>query len=309
MASDDKKIFFSTLLAVFIIEIFFVLVLIFPILYAGINNINYLSIALILAVFFSSLVTTIFFIYYFWGADNSKISAKKYNRLESLNHPLLFKLSTEAPGSYHHSVNVANLSHRAAKAVGANSSLVRLAGYYHDTGKIIHPEIFIENQGYKKIEIRNKRQILRAAKIITAHPKVGKKIAEEYNLPEEIIQIIAEHHGTTVAKFLYNHAKDFGKIKISDFRYGGPKPQSIESVIVMLSDCVEAATKASRELDKKKITKIVDNIISEKIEEKQFVNVSIKPVEFQRIRNSLIETLFSMYHQRILSEKKQNDRN
>jgi len=224
---------------------------------------------------------------------------RRYGRLENFNHPLLLRLSTEAPGSFHHSINVAILAQKAAKNIGADSNLVRIASYYHDLGKLVHPEIYIENQHQYKEEFKNLVQIKKIAKIITKHAKTGAKIASDYHLPDEIVDIIAEHHGSTVAKFLYDSAINFANVDKNDFKYPGPKPQTAESVIVMLADCVEAATKGSRELDNKKITEIVDKTIEDKIKEKQFYNLRLTAQVFQKIRNSFIDTLSSMYHQRI----------
>lgn len=299
MKLSNKKTLFLILLILTVIILFFNSVFIIPAFYANISSAGTLVSLLFLMSLFSATVILIFFIYILPNLNEDIALARRFTRLESLNHPLLLKLSTEAPGSYHHSINVANLSHQAAKSVGANASMVRVAGYYHDVGKIVHPETYIENQSNRNNKVKNFRQILKMAKVITDHPTVGKKIAEEYNLPNEIVQIIFQHHGTTLAKFLYDQSKDFGKPQIADFRYPGPKPQTIESVIVMLADCVEAATKGASDLDKPKITRIVDLIIEEKITEKQFQNIIIKSTDFQKIRNSLINTLFSMYHQRI----------
>ena len=250
--------------------------------------------------FFSAFAISTLIIYVLPQINKDISLNKRFTRLESLNHPLLLKLSTGAPGSYHHSVNVANLSHQAAKSVGANAALVRIASYYHDIGKIVYPETYIENQNSRRLTNKTLGQINRTAKIIINHALLGKKIAEEYGLPDEIIQIISEHHGNTHAKFLYDQSKELGSLNIKNFRYPGPKPQTAESLIVMLADCVEAAAKAERDMNKSNIEHLVDSIIRDKINEKQFSNINFSSSDYQKVRNSFVKTLSSIYHQRII---------
>lgn len=303
MLSGNKKTLIILLLFLFIVILFFNSVFIFPAFYSEPLNFENLVLLIFIMSFFSAVVISTLLVYALpqFNADISL--SKKFTRLESLNHPLLLKLSTQAPGSYHHSINVANLSHQAAKSIGANASLVRIASYYHDIGKIIHPETYIENQNGRKIINNNLSQINKIAKIITSHALSGKEIAKKYDLPEEIIQIISEHHGTTLAKFLFNQAKEIGSPNIKNFRYPGPKPQTVESLVVMLADCIEAAAKGLKDLDRTNIAKLVDNIIKEKIDEKQFSNINFSSSDYQKIRNSFIKTLLSMYHQRIVNKE------
>ncbi len=303
MVSGNKKTLMLILLSLFIVILFFNSVFIFPAFYAEPLSLGTLAMLVFTMSFFSAVVISTLLVYVL-PQTNTEISlSKKFTRLESLNHPLLLKLSTQAPGSYHHSINVANLSHQAAKSIGANAALVRIASYYHDIGKIIHPETYIENQNGRKIINNNLSQINKVAKIITNHALSGKEIAKEYDLPDEIIQIISEHHGTTSAKFLFDQAKEFGSPDIKNFRYPGPKPQTVESLIVMLADCIEAAAKGLKDLDRVNIAKLVDNTIKEKIDEKQFSNINFSSSDYQKIRNSFIKTLLSMYHQRIVNKE------
>jgi cyclic-di-AMP phosphodiesterase PgpH len=303
MASGNKKTLILILLTLVFVILFFNSIFILPAFYAEVLTTKTLTILLFVTSFFSALVIFTLLVYVLPHLNKEIALNKRFTRLESLNHPLLLKLSTEAPGSYHHSVNVANLSHRAAKSIGVNAALVRIAGYYHDIGKIIHPEIYIENQGIKISKNKTLGQIIKAAKIITNHTLIGKKIAEDYSLPDEIVQIISEHHGTTSTKFLYDQAKELGSPNSKYFRYSGPKPQTVESLIVMLADCIEAAAKGARELDRNSIANLVDNSIKEKINEKQFSNVNFSSSGYQKIRNSFVKTLSSMYHQRITSQE------
>jgi hypothetical protein len=300
MASGNKKTLILLLLSLFLTILFFNSVFTFPAFYVKNLNFNTLIILIFTMSFFSAFAISTLIIYVLPQINKDISLNKRFTRLESLNHPLLLKLSTGAPGSYHHSVNVANLSHQAAKSVGANAALVRIASYYHDIGKIVYPETYIENQNSRRLTNKTLGQINRTAKIIINHALLGKKIAEEYGLPDEIIQIISEHHGNTHAKFLYDQSKELGSLNIKNFRYPGPKPQTAESLIVMLADCVEAAAKAERDMNKSNIEHLVDSIIRDKINEKQFSNINFSSSDYQKVRNSFVKTLSSIYHQRII---------
>lgn len=235
------------------------------------------------------------------AVSDAMLTLRRLLRFESLSNPLLMKLSIVAPGTYHHSMNVSNLAQRACKAVGADSLLVRTAAYYHDIGKIDDPNIFIENQAESEIpQDESVKEIKNTANKIIGHVENGVRIAEENNLPDNIVNLIAEHHGTTRAWLFYRKAVEKGlKIKRSDFRYKGPIPQTKESAILMISDCVEAAIRAELFLTKPVMTEIVNNIIEERLKENQFKNAGFSENDIEKIRNSLIDTLLSIYHQRI----------
>jgi len=303
MVSGNKKSLILLLISLFVVILFFNSVFTFLAFYLKPLNFNTLFVLIFTMSLFSAMVISTLLIYVLPQINAGISLSKKFVRLESLNHPLLLKLSTGAPGSYHHSINVANLSHQAAKSINANSALVRIASYYHDIGKIIHPETYIENQNGRKTTNNNLAQINKIAKIITNHALAGKEIADEYGLPDEIIQIISEHHGTTSVKFLLDQARDLGSADAKNFRYPGPKPQTVESLIVMLADCVEAAAKGLKDVSRNNITRLVDETIKDKINDKQFSNINFSPSDYQKIRNSFVKTLLSMYHQRIISRE------
>ena len=233
--------------------------------------------------------------------DDAMFTLRRLLRFESLSNPLLLKLSIQAPGTYHHSLNVSNLAQRACKSIGANSLLTRTAAYYHDIGKLSNPTLFVENQAENEIPITESvQQIKSSAQKIISHVENGIKIAKENNLPEEIIDLIAEHHGTTRVLYFYKKAVERGiKIKKTDFRYPGPKPQSKESAVLMISDCVEAAVRAEQNLNKDMIIQIVNNIITERFQESQFKNTDLSDNDIIKIKNSVVDTLMSIYHQRI----------
>jgi cyclic-di-AMP phosphodiesterase PgpH len=226
---------------------------------------------------------------------------KRMLRVESLSNPLLLKLSSEAPGTYHHSLNVSTLAQNVARAVGADTLLIRTAAYYHDLGKLTNPLSFVENQSGSEVPTELEADSIRDnAKKIIAHVEDGVKMATNANLPSNIVDLIREHHGTTRAIYFYQLAKEKGlKIKKTDFRYAGPTPRSKESAILMLSDCVEAIARSNPLLTNNDIKNIVKKTIDERIEDKQFKQVGFSNEEIKKISNSLEETLLSIYHQRL----------
>ncbi|MCL5019199.1 MAG: HDIG domain-containing protein, partial [Patescibacteria group bacterium] len=227
-------------------------------------------------------------------------------RIDNLSNPLLSKLSSEAPGTYHHSLNVSALAQKAAKAIGADSLLVRTAAYYHDIGKLENPTLYVENQSGMEIPTaEDGESIKKNAKEIISHVENGVKIAQIYKLPEEIIDLITEHHGTTKALYFYGKAKEKGlKMKRTDFKYPGPIPQSKESAILMLSDCVEATTRSMANLTSEQINEIVDRTIEERLNENQLKNSNLSEKDLDIIGKNLKENLRSIYHQRIEYIKK-----
>lgn len=223
-------------------------------------------------------------------------------RVESLSNPLLLRLSSEAPGTYHHSLNVSTLAQNAARAIGADSLLIRTAAYYHDLGKLTDPLSFVENQSGSEVPTELEADSIRdSAKKIIAHVEDGVKIATDANLPSNIIDLIREHHGTTRAIYFYQLAKEKGlKVKKTDFRYAGPTPRSKESAILMLSDCVEAIARSNPLLTSDDVKSIVKKTIDERAEDKQFKLVGFSADDMKKIANSLEETLLSIYHQRLV---------
>lgn len=229
-------------------------------------------------------------------------------RFESLSHPLLLRLSYEAPGTYHHSINVSILAQKAAKSIGADSLLVRVGAYYHDIGKLENPIQFIENQSGAEIpQTEDAESIRKSAKSIICHVKKGIEIAQKNFLPENIINLIAEHHGTTKVLYFYEKAKEKGlKIKKTDFKYDGPAPQSKEAGILMLADSCEAAARAVTDLTRERISEIVEGAILDKINDGQMKSTGLAESELATVKNSLFETLCSIYHQRMIEKTNEN---
>ncbi|WP_346912980.1 HDIG domain-containing metalloprotein [Clostridium sp.] len=226
----------------------------------------------------------------------------KLLELANPNHPLMRRLLLEAPGTYHHCVLVANLAEMAAESVGANPILARVAAYYHDVGKLERPYYFKENQ----IGIANPHDDMSPAlssAIILSHVEDGVKLAEKYNLPEVITDVVREHHGDSLAKYFYitmrNKSENPGEVNEADYRYGGPPPRTKESTIIMLADGVEASVRSINKPNKKKIEDMVNNIIKGRIDENQFVNSDLTFKDLEKIRESFLKVLSGIYHERI----------
>jgi putative nucleotidyltransferase with HDIG domain len=221
--------------------------------------------------------------------------------LANPNQPLLKKLLMEAPGTYHHSILVGNLGEAAADIVGADSLLVRVGAYYHDIGKLKRPYFFIENQ----LGGDNAHQKLTPALstlIITAHVKDGLELANKYGMPPVIMDIIAQHHGTSLVTFFYHKALEMGNadnVKESDFRYDAPKPQSKEAAIVMLADNVEAAVRSMTAVTPEKIEGLVRKIIKERLQDGQLDESALTFKDLDLISGAFTRILNGIFHNRI----------
>lgn len=235
----------------------------------------------------------------FFEAGFGVLSTMKLIELSSPNHPLLRKILTEAPGTYHHSVMVANLAETACEAIGANGLLARVGCYYHDIGKTKRPQFFIENQ----MNIDNPHDKLKCTTsrdIIIAHVTDGVKILKKHKMPKEIIDIAEQHHGTTLLKFFYYKAKEAGEdVKEEDFRYPGPKAQTKESAVVGIADSVEAAVRSMKHPTREKIESLVKSIIHSRMNEDQFSECDITMKELDTVEKILCETLNGIFHSRI----------
>ncbi|MBN2190761.1 MAG: HDIG domain-containing protein, partial [Candidatus Aureabacteria bacterium] len=228
-----------------------------------------------------------------------------------LNHPILRKMMIEAPGTYHHSLIVGNLSEAAAGRIGGNSLLAKVGSYFHDIGKTIKPEYFSENEG----GIKSKHDELIPSMshlIITAHVKDGIELAKKYKISRAVFDIIRQHHGTSLVYFFYKRAKDqspsAGEVDEEAFRYPGPKPSSKEAAIVLLADAVEAA---SRTLDKPtpaRIKNFVNEIVDEKILDGQLDESPLTMKNIEDIKEVFNMVLNGMFHTRVKYPKNE-DRN
>ncbi len=225
----------------------------------------------------------------------------KLLELSNPNNDLLKRLLMEAPGTYHHSLMVGNLAEASAEFIGANPLLVRVGAYYHDIGKIKRPDYFVENQrGFDNPHEKIAPAL--SALIITSHVREGVELAREAHLPQDIINFIEQHHGTSLAKYFYSRALEEdreGTLSEESFRYEGPKPQSKEVALVMLADSVEAGVKSLQDPTPDKIKNMVRRIIQDKLNDGQLEACDLTFKDLDVIAASFCKSLEGLYHKRI----------
>ncbi len=219
------------------------------------------------------------------------------------NNELLRRLSVEAPGTYQHSLVVGNFAEIAARSIGANHLFCRVATLYHDVGKLFNPHYFTENQ-LGGFNIHQLLTPLESAHVIIAHVQEGEILAKKYHLPESFIDIIREHHGTTLVYFFYckqieQMGGDVSKVSSKLFRYPGPKPHTKESALVMIADSVEAASRSLDEVTEETVTEMVDRLISEKAEEGQFDECQLTFQELSTVKKAIVKALLVTRHLRV----------
>lgn len=220
--------------------------------------------------------------------------------LSDINNPLLRRLAEEAPGTFQHSMQVSTLAAEAARAIDANTLLVRIGALYHDIGKLDSPAFFTENQ--HGVNPHNGLDPENSAKKIISHVNCGLKLANANKLPEEIKDFIREHHGNGVARYFYttacneNGAENVDK---SNFQYPGPAPQSKETAILMMADAVEAASRSLKEYTQESITNLVNKIIDGQTADGMFRNAPITFQDIEKVKQTFIKRLATMYHTRI----------
>jgi cyclic-di-AMP phosphodiesterase PgpH len=236
------------------------------------------------------------------GSLFGMLTSLQLQDLSRLDHPLLQELLRRAPGTYHHSIMVANLAEQAAERINANSALVRVGAFYHDVGKMNRPPFFTENQ-----EGNNPHDSLdpySSARIIISHVSDGLQLARRYRLPTRLHDFIAEHHGDRVLKTFYQRARelavDADEVDISRFRHKGPRPRSRETGIVQLADAIEATSSAVRPNTEAAIEKLVISLVEEHLKEGQLDNSGLTLGDIRRVRESFIETLKGRFHMRVL---------
>ncbi|MCS7034011.1 MAG: HDIG domain-containing protein [Phycisphaerae bacterium] len=222
--------------------------------------------------------------------------------LADFSHPLLRRISSEAPGTWNHSLQVAAMAEEAAEAIGCNSLLCRVGSYYHDCGKINKPGYFVENQQdgvNRHLNLSPNVSLL----IIVGHVKDGLELAREYKLPTSIFSFIQQHHGTTLVEFFYDRAMRQASpedgLSELQFRYPGPKPKTKEVAIVMLADCCESAARALVELTPEMIEKLVEDITRRRVEDGQLDECDMTLRELELVKRSLIKSLLGIHHGRI----------
>ena len=216
------------------------------------------------------------------------------------NHPLMKRLMIEAPGTYHHSIIVANLAEAAADKIGANPFLARAGAYYHDIGKLKRPGYFSENQHGSNPHANTDPYV--SAAILTAHTKDGYLLAQKEHLPPEVQDIILQHHGVTPVMFFYHKALQLagGKhVDINDFRYAGPKPQTKEASIVMLADTIEAAVRSMKDPNPKAIDQFIERLVRGKVEDGQLTDCALSLRDIDQICDAFSGILKGVYHERV----------
>jgi putative nucleotidyltransferase with HDIG domain len=225
--------------------------------------------------------------------------------LSDFNHPLLRQLSEKAPGTFHHSMLLGSLAEAAADSIGSNSILARVGAYYHDIGKMMKPEYFVENQ-QGGLNRHNRLKPRMSALIIASHVKEGLELGKQHGLPEKILDFIPQHHGTTLIAFFYDKAVRQAAKKLTDeviseddFRYPGPKPQSKEAAIVMLADSVEASTRAIPDISPQKLSAAIEQMIKQRFIEGQLDECDLTLKDLTRIKEAFLKILVGIHHQRI----------
>lgn len=220
--------------------------------------------------------------------------------LSDTNTKLLKELSNRAPGTFHHSLNVANLAEASANEIGANAMLVRVGALYHDIGKMVNPTFFTENQS-NGVNPHEELSNTESAKVIIDHVLNGIEIAKKNNLPDRVIDFIRTHHGTSLVYYFYMREKSQNEegVDNKEFTYPGPIPFSKETAILMMCDSVEAASKSLKEPTSSKINDFVENIVNKQMETGQFLNANITFKEIQAIKKVLKHKLANIYHLRI----------
>jgi putative nucleotidyltransferase with HDIG domain len=233
-------------------------------------------------------------------------------------------MTIEAPGTYHHSLVVANLAEAAAEAIGANATMARVCSYFHDIGKLVKPEYFTENSRHD----RNPHDDLAptmSALVIIAHVKEGVDLALKHGLNQEIINVIQQHHGTSLVYYFYKRAlqqqedaraggkimnirdEDIPEVSEESFRYSGPRPQSKECGIISLADCVESASRSLERVTPQKIDQLISDLIEKRLLDGQLKDCDITLREIEVIAESFKYTLQSMLHSRVAYPSEKND--
>jgi putative nucleotidyltransferase with HDIG domain len=248
----------------------------------------------------------------------SRITNIKLLELADFNQPLLKRLVLEAPGTYHHSLTVASIAEHAGEYVNANTLLIRVGAYYHDIGKLVKPEYFIENQ----IAVGNPHDSISPSMsglIVISHIKEGVNLARKYKLDKPIIDLVKQHHGSSLMYLLYQKALEQDK-KLSEdnFRYPGPKPKTRESAILMLADSCEAASRTLEEATPSKLKNLVEKIMNNRFTDGQLSDSPLTLSDLNKIAQSIVESLSGIHHARIeyksvekltpAKEQKQNEK-
>lgn len=302
VSSMGVKVFKRRIQNIYIILLMFIAGMISAFVSSPFVEVNYFEFEnlkeLLVWVSFSSFVSTSAHILFLPNIERIFHKTTEYSLLElaSLDHPLLKELSEKAPGTFAHSIAVGHLAETAARVIGADPLLAKVGGYYHDIGKMFNPEYFIENQIGNE-NPHDKLDPINSARIIISHVKKGIELARKHNLPEEVVNIIASHHGTSLLLGFYLKAKA-SKLPYSEnqFRYPGPKPKTPEEAIVMLADSVEAASRSV--ITESEIRETVNRVFEDKLKDGQLDWVPLSRGDLERIKEAFIPVLLTYKHTR-----------
>lgn len=249
----------------------------------------------------SVLIMLVYILIYIFEKMFGFVSDVTLIELSDSNQPLLRKLSEEAPGTFQHSMQIANLAEEVILKIGGNPFLVRAGALYHDIGKIAKPTYFIENQAMG-MNPHDQLDHLKSAEVIIDHVRNGVKMAQKHKLPAPIVEFIATHHGTTKAKYFYlKHKEEHPEENVNEknFIYPGPLPRSKEAAVVMLVDGIEAASRSMKEKTHANLKELIDRMIDQKIEDKQLDNSNLTFRDITTIKEVLLQKLLNIYHVRI----------
>ena len=263
----------------------------------SLTDINYTFFGL----FFINGLLTLFVqpLIYFYEKVFNLVSDVSLLELSDTNSGVFKELSNKAPGTFHHSLQVANLAEAAASAIDANVLLTRVGALYHDIGKVNKPTFFSENQR-GSVSPHDDLSPKESAKIIIDHVIDGIELAKKNNLPDRVIDFIRTHHGTSKVYYFYKKQQELSKeVDVKDFTYKGPKPFSKETAIVMMADGVEAASKSLKEPSYDSLASFINKIIDQQMEDKQFINANITLAEIETVKKVLLNKLVNVYHLRI----------
>ena len=242
-----------------------------------------------------------------WENAFDVVTPARLHELLNGNHPLLRKLMTAAPGTFHHSMMAASLAEAAAEAIGANALLARAGATYHDVGKLRRPSYFSENQ----TDGRNVHDTLppaESAEIIIAHQRDAETLLQKHRVPAAVRAIAAEHHGTTLVAYFYYKAKQDGQaVEEAAFRYPGPRPSTRESAIVMLADSCEAAVRSLGEATAEQMAEMVHKVVRGKIDDGQFADCPITLQELAKVEKSFLLTFSGILHGRVRYPDEEED--
>ena len=242
----------------------------------------------------------IFPLIYFFERSFGVVSDLTLLELSDTNNPLLKKLSKEAPGTFQHTMQVANLAEFATELVGGNTLLVRTGALYHDIGKVVNSQYFTENQSSTNSP-HEELSYLESAEIIISHINDGIELAKKHKLPDIVIDFIRTHHGTSRVEYFYRKFKEDhpDSDQFDQFQYPGPKPFSKETAIVMMSDAVEASTRSIKDKTEQNLSEMIDKVIGHQLATGQFDNASITMKEINTIRDAFKRFIRGVYHVRI----------